>query len=704
MRETRSRPDGISARSGRSPVRVGDWVLHADLAVLRQNGAEVRLAAKALHVLLVLLDAGEAGVARDTLLDEVWGENYPSDTVVSRAIADLRSAFGETAGEQSYIRTLPKFGYQLVASRNSVDDIVAAEIVPTDRRRLIWTTAGVVVLALALFIPQWKNGREQSRSAVLRLPVARPLTSAPGLEHQPRVSPNGDWVVYAALRPDRPDWDLFRVATADGVSQTVAATPGVSEHGPAISPAGDEVAYARMSDDGCEIVVQSIVLGIPKSVANCTMKFPTTVDWSPDGRWLVFTALEADDERGYRRLYRVDRNSGEKHKLTSAVSPTGSDYYPRFSPSGKQVAFLRGEPQPDHRSTLWRVDVATGEEQQLADLPSQIGGVTWIDETTVAYPYDNGGQFELRRRNLSTGEETRFERTGLFHPDYHADTQMLVATLQSSERDVATLTVDGLVVSVAPSTSDDHHAALSPDEAFVAFISRRSGFAELWIANTTDHTTRRLTRFDGTTVRYPDWHPFEQRILYTVQTDAGERLFETDLVSGSSSRIGNSNSEATNPRWMANGRQWVYGCNDSGGWAICIGDNEGERRIASGFFRPVPLDDNSVAVTDSTGVLYQMSIDDGEVDVLFDRLPADGRFGWSVAGDLLIYSVPAGPGNAGQLVRRNLSSNNERVLYEGPMPLADTSIGVGIKSGLIVFTRLQAASDDLVIFDSVTLN
>ena len=111
MNKATHRPDARAARGRRGPTQIGKWVLHADLGVLRSDDAEVRLNAKTLHVLLVLLDAGDKAVSRDALLDQVWGVHYPSDNVISRAMADLRAAFGEKAGEQKYIRTLPKFGF-----------------------------------------------------------------------------------------------------------------------------------------------------------------------------------------------------------------------------------------------------------------------------------------------------------------------------------------------------------------------------------------------------------------------------------------------------------------------------------------------------------------------------------------------------------------------------------------------------------------
>jgi Tol biopolymer transport system component/DNA-binding winged helix-turn-helix (wHTH) protein len=692
-----SRPDASAARSDREPIRIGEWLLRPDLAVLRRGDEEVRLGAKAVHVLLVLIDSGEAGVARDTLVNTVWGEHYPSDAVVSRAIADLRSAFGEKAGEQAYIRTLPKFGYQLVAPLGPGTATHNEVVAEPNRRRY---AVGFVLAALVLLAVIWwqpKQAETSTDSGRLRLPLPRPLTSAPGLEHQPRIAPDGDWVLYAALRPEQPDWDLFRVAASDGVSQVVAATPGVHEHGPAISPSGEEVAYVRLQGESCEVVTQSITLGVPKPVASCTTKFATTVDWSPDGRLIAFTAAEASDPLGYRRLHVVDRVTGEQRLVSSAVSPTGSDYYPRFSPSGKQLAFLRGEPQPDHRASLWRVDVESGAEERLTEQPTQLGGMTWLSESILVYVYNDGGQFESRRRDLSSGAEYRFEPAGLIHPDYHADGDVFVAASRRSERDLAILDADGSVTAVASSTSDDHHGALSADASLVAFISSRSGYDELWIADIRDHASRRLTRFDGATVRYPDWHPTLQRILFTVQTEAGERLFEVDVVSGSLQGIGDAEQEATTPRWLSDGNRWVYECRDDAGWGICIGSRAEQHKIADGFFRPTPLDAETVAVVDSKGVLYRMSLSTGDVTVMLDQLPNNGRNGWALNGDFLVYSALGIAANSGQISRRNLATNEDIVLFEGSMPLADTNISMA--GGSILFTRFQAASDDLVIFE-----
>lgn len=708
MNQPAKKPDLKAARGRRSATKIGDWVLHPDLGVLRKDSDEVRLNAKTLHVLLVLLDAGDKGVSREALLDQVWGESYPTDTVISRAMADLRAAFGEKAGEQKYIRTLPKYGYQFVAEHCDFDPgtpQAAATAAPSHVNKYRHHyLVGAVLLATIALLPKVVENPPAVESPLMVLAGQRPLTSAPGLEHQPRIVPGSEWVVYAVMRRDRSDWDLFRVSLADGLSQPVAVTPDIHEHGPAISPYGDEVAYVRLSGGACEVVIQSIVLGVPETLTQCTQKFPTLVDWSPTENWLAYTIGQQIEADQLRRLYLVDRISGQTRRLTDKVSPTGTDFYPRFSPSGRQVAFLRGEPQPDHRATLWVVNVDTGEEQRLTDLPVQLGGMAWIDETHLLYSFSDAGRMRSRWLDVINGETRPIESVEIAHPEFSRDDKLLVATALRSDSDLALLSTDGDIRAAAQSTSDDHHGTLSPDEAWLAFISQRSGSDELWIAATNGDSARRLTRFDGASVRYPDWHPDGQRILITVQTGAGEKLYEVDIVSGTAKLVAAEFLDVTMPRWLADGDRWVAGCRDTVGWGICLGNAENVTRIADGYYRPRPYTDRDVAVVDNEGNLFSLAVTDGSEKQLWDGLPGNGRYGWVVDGNQLYFLTGGETGNAGRLNRRHLGSGDTEVLYSGPMPLADTNISIGRQTGTVLFTRFADSSDDLVVFEGVDLD
>jgi Tol biopolymer transport system component len=559
---------------------------------------------------------------------------------------------------------------------------------------------GAILLLAWFLLPRMLRMPDLPGGPAIVLGQARPLTSAPGLEHQPRIVPGSDWVVHTVLRRDRGDWDLFRVSLADGTSQPVAVAPGVSEHGPAASPLGDEVAYVRITSDGCEVMVQSIALGVPRPIAPCTRKFPTLVDWSPSGSMLAYTAPQADDAEGLRRVYLIDIVKGDGRRLTDAVSPTGTDFYPRFSPGGGKLAFLRGEPQPDHRTTLWVVDVDTGKEKQLTGLPAQLGGMAWLDEERLIYSSLDAGSMRGRLVNVETGVEQAIESNGFMHPDYREEDGTLVVAEPRSDRDMAIIGADRDASLVAQSTSDDHSGRLSADERWIAFISRRSGFDELWIAATDGEATRRLTSFDGATVRYPEWSPDGSKILITVQTDAGERLYIVDVVGGTAAPVDTTFDDITTPRWIEGG--CVAGCRDAGGWGICTGDVNGVRRIAADYYRPHPAGAGNIYVVDDAGALYNMAVTDGSVTKILDGMPANGRYGWEVDEGTLYLLAGGETGNAGRLMRVDIDGGEPETLYTGAMPVADTTISVGRQSGSILLTLFQTSSDDLVVYENVS--
>lgn len=99
------------------------------------------------------------------------------------------------------------------------------------------------------------------------------------------------------------------------------------------------------------------------------------------------------------------------------------------------------------------------------------------------------------------------------------------------------------------------------------------------------------------------------------------------------------------------------------------------------------------------GALFRMSLEDGTTELLWTGLPVAGRFGWTIVDDTLYYIEPIGIDNTARVMPRNLFDGGEVSLYQGPMPLADTTMSVATATGERLFTRYQAASDDLVIFN-----
>ena len=74
-------------------------------AVIR-GGRAIGVEPKAHAVLMVLLARAGDAVAREALLDTVWGHRHVTPSVLNRIIAQLRRALGDDAGNPRYIQTL----------------------------------------------------------------------------------------------------------------------------------------------------------------------------------------------------------------------------------------------------------------------------------------------------------------------------------------------------------------------------------------------------------------------------------------------------------------------------------------------------------------------------------------------------------------------------------------------------------------------
>ena len=101
------------------------WEVRPLAGVLVRGGHETHLEPKVMDVLLCLArHAGEV-VTREALLEQVWGKTIVTDDAVTRCISELRTVLGDTDRERTYIRTIPRRGYSLIAEVRPLDALTA---------------------------------------------------------------------------------------------------------------------------------------------------------------------------------------------------------------------------------------------------------------------------------------------------------------------------------------------------------------------------------------------------------------------------------------------------------------------------------------------------------------------------------------------------------------------------------------------------
>jgi DNA-binding winged helix-turn-helix (wHTH) protein len=98
-----------------------DGVIELDEALfeLRREGAAVPLEPQAFDVLVHLVRHRDRVVAKEELMDAVWGGRFVSETAVTSRIKQIRRALGDDGRKQRAVRTVHGRGYRFVAA---VDD------------------------------------------------------------------------------------------------------------------------------------------------------------------------------------------------------------------------------------------------------------------------------------------------------------------------------------------------------------------------------------------------------------------------------------------------------------------------------------------------------------------------------------------------------------------------------------------------------
>ncbi|MCM2311116.1 MAG: AAA family ATPase [Steroidobacteraceae bacterium] len=93
-------------------------------ARLLRDGRAIPLAPKPFALLCTLVRQAGGLLTKHQLLDEVWGHQFVSDSVLKTAISDLRTALADDPRQPRFIETVSRRGYRFIARSSDVAAVV----------------------------------------------------------------------------------------------------------------------------------------------------------------------------------------------------------------------------------------------------------------------------------------------------------------------------------------------------------------------------------------------------------------------------------------------------------------------------------------------------------------------------------------------------------------------------------------------------
>jgi Tol biopolymer transport system component/DNA-binding winged helix-turn-helix (wHTH) protein len=585
--------------------------------MLLREGQYVPLTPKVFDTLAVLVEHGGRIVDKEELHRQVWPDTFVEDVSLAKNISTLRKILGESENNR-YIETVPKRGYRFVADvrilervgGSAADELTASALrpaaaalkIPQPRVNLDWRRfprpghymgllLAVFALAVGAGLLLWLFVITHRPDQPVPAPKTVPLTSFPGHQNQVAFSPDGNEVAFAWEEAQEDNQHIYIKMIGNETPLQVTHGPAADSK-PAWSPDGRYISFLRTSADARAWYLTS-PLGGERKLTDVLPYFDlgggNSPYYSPDGKNLAIVDRSSPVEPS--SIFLLSLSNLERRRVTSPPAGTTGDYYPAFSPDGKQLAFARAVTFP--ATDLYVLPLSGGEPRRLTFDGLTIEGLTWTsDSREIIFSSRRGGCLNsLWRVPASGGNPERVSTIGkdAISPALSPRSNRLAYTQQLDDMNIWSFELDAArrVISktqIIASTFRDSDPDYSPDALKIAFMSERSGGYGIWVCNS-DGTNPRLL-FDGHAyvTGSPRWSPDGRWIAFDSRSsdpaEAGSpEIYVVDAEGGHLRRLTTGPAGGAAPTWSQDGR-WIYfGSTRSGNLEIWKMPPEGGRAV-----------------------------------------------------------------------------------------------------------------------------
>ena len=637
-------------------IRWGQFEFDPAAGELRKRGWVIPLQEQPSAVLRLLIDRAGEVVTREELRTAIWPEGtfVDFDNGLNVAVRKIRDALGDSASSPRFLETVPRRGYRFlgpvivdepapahdwaVSATAPVLDSNLKQRVPSEAiaidahgsrsdqrwgRPGRWAAAAIGAAAtVAVFaMIAGRVPPAPADTAVAAPTKILPLTTLPGTEFAPVLSPDGKSVAFMWNENKDGRFAIY-VGTVGSPEIRRISTPGVDAHWPAWSPDGRHVAYLhRRPDESLRIYVSSLVDGSDQLVSD----FPAVkggLDWSPDGRALV--ALRAPDptdaharprrpidEWDNTGIYLVPLRGGEPRQLTWPTLPA-QDGDPHFSPDGTTLAFASCTGACDvYVIRLGPAFEPVGRPRKVTSQTGPISKLAWSRD----------GKWIIYDTNIAPGLTTLWKvaMDGTRPPaqvEFAGYIAHAPATARSMDRLTFVRELDDVdIYRLHPgheatqwfaSSLFDDSPQFSPDGRHVAFASERSGDGEeIWVAEADGSAAHELTHGPGRWQSSPSWSPDGRRVAFDSRgADGSWHIWVVDADGGPVRQVTHEPGDQNVPVWSADGLHLYYTADRGAGrnvWRIPVSGGPREQITETGSGATVRV------TADGRGLLYQAS-------------------------------------------------------------------------------------------------
>jgi Tol biopolymer transport system component len=484
-----------------------------------------------------------------------------------------------------------------------------------------------------------------------------PLTSLSGSETAPTFSPDGKYVAFTWEGETGDNWDIYIKGINGGIPLRLTTNPDY-DLAPSWSPDGHSIAFTRFSQKERAIFMIPAFGGTERKllsahVADIKGPFIGLFDWSPDGKFLVYS--DASSLETPVSINRLSVETLEAQQLTSPPARWTGDHYPVLSPDGKMLAFARLSSMAVE--DIYLMSGAGGEPRRLTFDNQLILGLAWTrDGRSIVFSSARGGTSRLWRIEAAGGEPELLDVGGdnavfpaiprqgqrLAYTNTFGATSMWRINLAASPGKTSSRT------KVLSTTTGDSNPQISPDGKKIVLASFRSGPAEIWVCDSDGSNLLQLTKLGRNATGTPRWSSDGRYIAFDTRLDEQSDIYVINADGGELRRLTEDSAEDVIPSWSRDGH-WIYfASNRSGAYQVWKIPAEGgdalEVTQQGGFAAFESPDGNYVYYAKGRDVpgLWRVPVKGGEEALVLNRLGVGAWPLWAVVNQGIYFAEPEG--------------------------------------------------------------
>jgi serine/threonine protein kinase len=498
----------------------------------------------------------------------VVNPNLPAelDQVLNKALEKDRELRYQTASDfRADIRRVLR---TIDSSPSTASGQRRVRVTKSFQGRRLWPAVAIVLLVV-VSIAVWYLNRSKTITGPNWTAASRlQLTTQPGTEFYPVLSPDGQDFVYASN--ENGNYDLFVQRVGGKNANPLTPNTPSDETQPAYSPNGERIAFRSTRQPAGVYVMERTGENVRLVIDNC--RHPA---WSPDGKEIVCSThghdIPATRNTRPSSLWIVDVETGAKRMLyeNDAMQPS-------WSPNGHRIAFWFMPPSAG-RSDIATVTRGGGEIEVITKDASTNWNPVWSPDGKFLYfASDRSGDMSFWRVAIdektgkAQGELEAVSTPSTFnrHLNFSRDGRRLIYVHTDQRANIQAIKFDAKAERVVGDpfwiTRGDRQIArpeLSPDGMrFVMRVPRRTQ-DDIAVVNRDGSNWRDLTT-DKFFDRYPRWSPDGKKIAFTSDRSGRYEIWTLDADAGNLRQVTfNTSGDTTFPLWSPDGAQLLLHSN-----------------------------------------------------------------------------------------------------------------------------------------------